>query len=114
MELGLRKENTTTKFEAYQKLQTAIRMYPCDKKRIREVTREAKTAMGDSTPLEGKEMVQSHDEKMVNVVGAGKLNPIIHKHNGVNIQEVEIPAASEPENVPIQPRVQEHEQDNPS
>ena len=107
MELKLNNENTTTKYQAYQKLQTAIRMYPCEKKRIGEVVREAKTAMGNDTLSEEKEMVHSQDEKKVNTKNTEKAFPIVHQHNGVNIQEVEIPTASEPENAPIQGKEQD-------
>ena len=46
MALGLEKENTTTKYKAWEKLQTAIRLYPWDKKGFGEVMREAQTAVG--------------------------------------------------------------------
>lgn len=61
MALGLEKENTTTKYKTWGKLQTAIRLYPWDKKGFGEVMHEARTAMGEDDKPEGKEMVQSQD-----------------------------------------------------
>ena len=46
MSLDLKKQNTTAKYEAFEKLQTAVRLYPWDKKRYPGILREAQTAVG--------------------------------------------------------------------
>ena len=64
MGLKIEKENTTTQFKAFEKLQNAISWYPWDKQRFGEARREAQTAMGQEKQAKKEEVQRENDAVM--------------------------------------------------
>lgn len=61
MRLKIEKENTTTQFKAFEKLQNAVSWYPWDKKRFGEARREAQTALGQEKQPKNDEVQNEND-----------------------------------------------------